>query len=73
VSARNPQARTPFGKGGRRIATIPQSTEAATTNRMPAKLTGGRSARPSLMKSHVELQIRDRTHQTRTASGTEEV
>src|ERR1043166_8307612 len=39
----------------------------AMTNLMPAKVSGGRSARPSLMKSQVEPQMPQSTSQTRRA------
>src|SRR4029079_12118224 len=39
----------------------------AITNRMPAKVIGGRSARPSLINSQVEPQMPQRINQTRRA------
>src|SRR5688572_8600608 len=39
----------------------------AITKRMPAKVKGGRSSRPSLMNSHVDPQIPQSTSQTRRA------
>jgi hypothetical protein len=39
----------------------------AMTNLMPAKVNGGRSARPSLIKSQVDPQMPQSTSQTRRA------
>src|SRR5690349_4515181 len=66
VNAMNDQSAAFRGTGNRRTATMHVSTNAAMMNRMPAKLTGGRSRRPILMKSQVEPQIALRMSQTRS-------
>jgi hypothetical protein len=50
--------------GERRAAAMQMSTAAAITKRIPAKLTGGRSSSPSLMKSQVEPQMQASTSHT---------
>ena len=57
------QSRACRGSGTRRIARIGRKTAIATTSRIAAKLTGGRSRSPSLMNSQTLLQIRHVTHQ----------
>src|SRR2546427_7677333 len=49
----------------RRIAMIAISIAEAIRNRMPAKVNGGRSVRPTLMNSQVEPQMQQSRSQTR--------
>src|SRR2546427_11249438 len=49
----------------RRIAMIAISIAEAIRNRMPAKVNGGRSVRPTLMNSQVEPQMPQSRSQTR--------
>src|SRR5262245_50890893 len=53
-----------FGKGRRRAKTMAQRITDANRKRKPAKVNGGRSRNPSLMKNQVEPQIRQRTSHT---------
>src|ERR1041385_4225831 len=51
----------------RRAKTTPNSTADASTKRTAAKLTGGRSLSPSLMKSQVEPQMQQSSRKTTRA------
>src|SRR5262245_31650394 len=53
-----------FGKGRRRAKTIAQRITDANRKRSPAKVIGGRSRNPSLIKIQVDPQIRQRISQT---------
>src|SRR5215468_6154302 len=58
------QSRTLLGKGRRHTKTIAQRITDANRKRSPAKVNGGRSRNPILMKIQVEPQIRQRMSQT---------
>src|SRR2546423_15595207 len=55
------------GRRTRRAATIAKRTEEASRERTAAKLTGGRSLKPSLMNSHVEPQMQQSRMKTTRA------
>jgi hypothetical protein len=65
VMARNIQSLDFFGSGTRRTKIIVKIMSAAITNLIPAKVSGGRSWRPSLMNSQVEPQMQHKSSQTR--------
>lgn len=53
------------GRVNRRALMIAKRIVEAITNLIPAKVKGGRSSRPSFMKSQVEPQMRHKSSQTR--------
>jgi len=55
------------GQRARLAITSEARIKNAMTKRMPANVIGGRSARPSLMNSHVDPQIQQRISQTMRA------
>src|SRR5438309_8294001 len=67
TTAINAQSRRVRGQAARRANTISIRIREERTNRMPANVIGGRSARPSLMNSQVEPQMTQRISQTMRA------
>src|ERR1041384_8482126 len=66
VASRSQSARA-RGSGIRRMRIREKRMVQAMTNLMPAKVMGGRAARPSLINSQVEPQIPQRINQTSRA------
>ena len=65
MTARRIQSARVRGRDSRRALMMAKRIAEAITNLMPANVNGGRSSRPSFMKSQVEPQMRHKSSQTR--------